>query len=130
MTTRTRQTASRDRAPGYRWVVLVLAVLVAVVVTSPTGCASSPDSRSASNSLPEAPGQTRAQRLLALDRAIEADYDRLLELIVEPTRVDSVPLRENPELLAIAERLPRLQAERQRLETEMSGQEPAPGGES
>ena len=71
MTTRTRQTASRDRAPGHRWIVLVLAVLVAVLVTSPTGCASSPDSPGASNSRPEAPGQTRAQRLLALDRAIE-----------------------------------------------------------
>ena len=35
--------------------------------------------------------QTRAQRLLALDRAIEADYTRLLELIVEPTMLKSQP---------------------------------------
>ena len=63
-----------------------------------------------------------------IDRAIEADYDRLLELIVEPTRVDSIPLRENPELLEIAKRLPRLQAERQRLEDPPAGQQvPAPG---
>ena len=124
MTSRSRQAITRDRAPGHRCVAPVLAVLVAVATAS-IGCASSP---AAQDPLPETPGQTRAQRLLALDRAIEADYTRLLELIVEPTRVDSIPLRENPELLEIAKRLPRLQAERQRLEDPPAGQQaPLPG---
>ena len=112
-------------SPHRRGWALGFALLVTSMATTLSGCTSSP---AAQDPLPETPGQTRAQRLLALDSAIEADYDRLLELIVEPTRVDSIPLRENPELLEIAKRLPRLQAERQRLEDPPAGQQgPAPG---
>ena len=84
------------------------------------GCATSPDAPGESDLGTVAAGETRAQRLLALDIAIEADYNRLLELIFEPTTVTSIPLRTNPELLEIAERLPPMQAERQRLENQVT----------
>ena len=42
------------------------------------------------------------------------------ELIFEPTTATSIPLRTNPELLEIAERLPPMQAERQRLENQVT----------
>lgn len=84
------------------------------------GCATSPDAPGESDLGTAAAGETRAQRLLALDIAIEADYNRLLELIFEPTTVTSIPLRTNPELLEIAERLPPMQAERQRLENQVT----------
>lgn len=103
----------------------VASAAIAALVFGLTGCTSSPDA--GDDPVPEVPGQTRAQRLLELDRDIEADYDRLLELLLEPTRVDSIPLRDSPELAEIAERLPRLQEERRRLEAETAAGNAAAG---
>lgn len=96
------------------WLGVALAMMAAACAKNPS------ESPEVISPLPVVEGQTRAQRLLALDNAIEADYNRLLELILEPPRVDSTPLRSNPELFEIARRLPAMQAERQRLEAEIS----------
>ena len=112
-----REARNRDASMRLRLRMLtpLLAALVAMI-----GCATSPDAPGESDLGTVAAGETRAQRLLALDIAIEADYNRLLELIFEPTTATSIPLRTNPELLEIAERLPPMQAERQRLENQVT----------
>ena len=88
MKPRANSLTTPNPSPHRRGWALGFALLVTSMATTLSGCASSPV---AQDPLPETPGQTRAQRLLALDHAIEADYDRLLELIVEPTMLKSQP---------------------------------------
>jgi hypothetical protein len=84
---------------------------LAVVLLAPLACArntGSPQAAAASSGRPEtgAPAPT----VDALERAIEADRARLIELISERA-VDDPGLRESPELVEIAERLPQLEEE-------------------
>jgi hypothetical protein len=81
----------------------------------------SPELGSAS---PSADGKDTPARLHALQQAIEADRQRLIVLITERAG-DPPPLRDDPELLAIAERLPRLEEELRVLK-ELTQQQPLP----
>ena len=57
----------------------------------------------------------RSKRLREVNRQLERDQQRLIELISEPPGITAPPLRENTELRELAVRVPRLQEERRRL---------------
>lgn len=65
---------------------------------------------------PQAVTETeRSKRLREVNRQLERDQQRLIELISEPPGITAPPLRENTELRELAVRVPRLQEERRRL---------------
>ena len=56
----------------------------------------------------------RSKRLREIDRQLALDKKRITELLSRPATPETPPLRLDPELGEIAERMPRLQAERRR----------------
>lgn len=64
---------------------------------------------------PQSPQPDADAQLRALERAIERDRLRLIALITDRTG-EKPALREDPELVEIAERLPRLEEELRRLQ--------------
>ncbi|MFP6661189.1 MAG: hypothetical protein VCB78_07015 [Myxococcota bacterium] len=56
----------------------------------------------------------RSLRLHEIQRALARDHERLIELLARPADAESAALRDDPELVAIAERMPQLQAEEAR----------------
>ena len=87
-------------------------MLLAALLLMPLACArhATPAPPAPVANDPSDPAAHAAESLRPLEQAIEADRARLVALIAE-RRDDSPPLRENPELLEIADRLPRLEEE-------------------
>lgn len=71
-----------------------------------------PQSPRAASAVRETP---RSKRLREINLELERQQERLIELIAAPPTATAPPLRENPELRALAVSLPRLQEERRRL---------------
>lgn len=104
--------ASRQTVSPLRALAAIPLTLLTATLLTPLACA-----RHATRPVPVAvapesddPAAHAAEPLRVLEQAIEADRTRLVALIAERTD-ESPALRENPELLAIAERLPRLEEE-------------------
>lgn len=79
------------------------------------GAVAADEPRSEPTAAAEAPAVAetqRSQRLREIDGQLAQDKQRLVELLAQPVGPDSPPLRLDPELRAIAERMPRLQAAR------------------
>ena len=97
-----------------RYALPLLWALAAALLV-PLACARKAEPEPFASALPggpEAPisAQDAEAVMRALEQAIEADRARLSALITEPAS-DAPPLRESPELLEIAERLPHMEEE-------------------
>jgi hypothetical protein len=68
----------------------------------------------------------RAARIAELDAAIARDEETLRRLVEREAREGEAPLHEHPVLREISRRLPRLQAERRRLQHEAAAEPVAP----
>jgi hypothetical protein len=110
----------RPEAPLDALAALLLASALAAVCAT-AACAPKsepPGSTPPDFSAKAGPGNGEA-RVRALEQAIAADRKQLEELITTPQREERT-LREDPRLLEIAERLPRLEEELRKLKIERS----------
>jgi hypothetical protein len=87
-----------------------LAAVAALAMTA--ACATSTESTDPGPAVaaPAQP-QSRAERIAALEIAVAADHQRLRRLIAAPQTPSGGALRDEPELRAIAGRLPKLESE-------------------
>ncbi len=117
-----------------RWLqILALCGSMTALAASPIGAdeptAPSPAEATAAPAAPAAPAVSetrRSKRLREIDRQLALDKKRITELLSRPTDPETPPLRLDPELDEIAERMPRLQAERRRWVSDPQGAAQSP----
>lgn len=112
---------SRPRSPAL-WAA---AAALAVALAGPAASDAPPADPQNPNAASAVRETARSKRLREINVELERQQERLIELIAAPPTATAPPLRENPELRALAVSLPRLQEERRRLQEPQDPPAPA-----
>ncbi len=103
-----------------------MTALVAGPIEADQPAAPSPVEAAAPATPPPVSETRRSKRLREIDRQLALDKKRITELLSRPADPETPPLRLDPELGEIAERMPQLQAERRRWVSDPQGAAQSP----